>query len=274
MPAFSGVTPRDDDRTRHNRGFSLVELSIVLVILGLLVGGVLTGKSLIRAAELRSITTEVAAYQSAVMIFKEKYQALPGDMTNATRFWGKLTAYCNGDAGTASATGTCNGNGDGKLDYGAANDQSEIYMLWNQLALAGLISGTYTGVAGTAQSWTTTIVINAPASKMTGGGYIMSYLDHTAGDVALLALNYYNSLVFGKIPPASWAESILTPEEAWNIDKKIDDAHPAKGHVISTYYIDACMVANSGALGTFNFDTSYNLSEESVQCTLAFMDVF
>ena len=73
-------------RTRY--GFSLVELSIVLVILGLLVGGVLTGQSLIRAAELRSVSTEYSRYVASVHTFRDKYFALPGDMTNATQFWG------------------------------------------------------------------------------------------------------------------------------------------------------------------------------------------
>jgi len=68
--------------------FSLVELSIVLVILGLLTGGVLTGQNLIRAAELRAVTTEFNAYQTAANTFKDKYFAIPGDMTNATDFWG------------------------------------------------------------------------------------------------------------------------------------------------------------------------------------------
>ena len=71
--------------------FSLVELSIVLVILGLLTGGILTGQNLIRAAELRSVVTEFQTYQTAVMTFRDKYFALPGDMTNATDFWGEMT---------------------------------------------------------------------------------------------------------------------------------------------------------------------------------------
>jgi prepilin-type N-terminal cleavage/methylation domain-containing protein len=71
---------------KYQRGFSLVELSIVLVILGLLTGGILAGQSLIRAAELRSITTQFNQYVSATQSFRDKYMALPGDMPNATRF--------------------------------------------------------------------------------------------------------------------------------------------------------------------------------------------
>ena len=69
------------------KGFSLVELSIVLVILGLLVGGVLSGQSLIRAAELRAATQEYQRYYTATQTFRDKYFAIPGDFNNAQAFW-------------------------------------------------------------------------------------------------------------------------------------------------------------------------------------------
>lgn len=64
---------------RLRSGFSLVELSIVLVILGLLVGGVLTGQSLIRASELRKFMNTMERYKAATYTFRDKYFALPGD---------------------------------------------------------------------------------------------------------------------------------------------------------------------------------------------------
>ncbi|MFM9890490.1 MAG: type II secretion system protein, partial [Rickettsiales bacterium] len=89
-------------------GFSLVELSIVLVILGLLTGGILSGQSLIRAAELRSVSTEYNRYVTAVQTFRDKYFALPGDMTNAQSFWGS-SANCPGTSAQGNTDGkTCN----------------------------------------------------------------------------------------------------------------------------------------------------------------------
>jgi prepilin-type N-terminal cleavage/methylation domain-containing protein len=129
------------------RAFSLVELSIVLVILGLLVGGVLSGQSLIRAAQLRAITAEYSRYVTATQSFKDKYFALPGDMNNATSFWGAadgstgLTAACFGAAGTG--TQTCNGDGSGTIYPTSASDESLRF--WQHLARAGLIEGSYTG---------------------------------------------------------------------------------------------------------------------------------
>lgn len=101
---------------RNQQGFSLVELSIVLVILGLLVGGVLGGQALIRASELRSVMAGRDTLVSAITIFKNKYNSFPGDLTNATAIWGAAhatPATCITTVG--SGTQTCNGNGDGKI---------------------------------------------------------------------------------------------------------------------------------------------------------------
>ena len=74
-------------RYHTQRGFSLVELSIVLVILGLLVGGVLGGQALIRAAEIRGVLADKDKYLAAVYTFKNKYQAL----TNSFRGYISVT---------------------------------------------------------------------------------------------------------------------------------------------------------------------------------------
>jgi prepilin-type N-terminal cleavage/methylation domain-containing protein len=148
-PAFADVTILGGDKTKPNAGFSLVELSIVLVILGLLVGGVLTGKSLIRAAELRSVTTDQQRFVAAAQIFREKYQAFPGDMTNATAFWGTAAACPGTYLQPSTDATTCNGNGDGGV-RGDTTGSNESFRFWQQLANAGLIEGQYSGVTGSA----------------------------------------------------------------------------------------------------------------------------
>ena len=120
--------------------FSLVELSIVLVILGLLTGGILTGQNLIRAAELRSVTTQLQAYQTAVMSFRDTYQAVAGDMRNATRFWGYSSGItaCDNLTGAADApAGVCDGNGDGRVilsSSAGAHAARESYQFWRRRA--------------------------------------------------------------------------------------------------------------------------------------------
>ena len=87
------------------RGFTLIELSIVLVIIGLIIGGVLVGKELIAASEIRAQISQFEKFQNATNAFKLKYGCLPGDCANASSFW-DFSSY-------GGALG--NGNGDGRI---------------------------------------------------------------------------------------------------------------------------------------------------------------
>jgi prepilin-type N-terminal cleavage/methylation domain-containing protein len=260
------------------RGFSLVELSIVLVILGLLTGGILAGQSLIRAAELRSVVTEYQRYTTAVQSFRDKYLALPGDMTNATRFWGvahATPATCITTASTTSAT--CDGDGDGKINptYATtAAGSNETFRFWQHLANAGLIEGTYTGVTSGSTSYSGVIGTNLPASRMTNAGwYATGY--STSGNGAWYTMDYGNMLGFGATYANSFPNTaVLKPEEAWGIDTKIDDGKPAYGKVIAVYWNDVCAVADDGGSSNTDFVASYKLTSTSIACIIVFRNAF
>ena len=70
------------------RGFTLIELAIVLVVIGLIVGGILVGQEMIRQAQIRAQMTQIEKLNSRVTSFKVKYDCLPGDCGNATTFFG------------------------------------------------------------------------------------------------------------------------------------------------------------------------------------------
>jgi prepilin-type N-terminal cleavage/methylation domain-containing protein len=78
------------------QGFTLIELSIVLVIIGLIVGGVLVGQDLIRAAAVRGQISQIEKYQTAVNTFRTKYDGLPGDLSNAANFGFQPRGSCPG----------------------------------------------------------------------------------------------------------------------------------------------------------------------------------
>jgi prepilin-type N-terminal cleavage/methylation domain-containing protein len=259
---------------RH--GFSLVELSIVLVILGLLAGGVLTGQSLIRAAELRSVTTEFSKYQAAVNTFRDKYFQLPGDMNNAISFWGAAhatPATCLTTAGTG--TQTCNGDGDGAVEAGAAaSARSEMFMFWQHMAIAGLIEGSYGGMAGSGGLWDSTVGVNVPKAKMGNGGWSAVTVDYAA-DGSRYDVKEDNHFEFGGKRTAGTTDlQLLKPEEAWNIDTKIDDGKPAYGSLIAVYWNNACAAADDGTHANNDLAASYRLTDSSVQCALYFIKAF
>ena len=118
--------PQQRCRLRDRRGFTLVELALVLVVIGLILGGVMKGQALIDTARVRSLTTDVTGIRSAWYSFQERYRSLPGDFPNAP---------VQIDSATQA------GNGNGKID-----DGQERAGVWQQLALAGLINGSFNGL--------------------------------------------------------------------------------------------------------------------------------
>ncbi len=135
-------------------GFTLIELSIVLVIIGLIVGGILIGQSLIHEAQLRSVVSDVQKYETTLNAFRLKYNGLPGDFAHATDFFGVATANGNGDEVWDPGT-----------DPGTTNEQTHV---WEQLSLANMTPGRYVAGGGT-------IGTEIPASKISGAGYWAIY---------------------------------------------------------------------------------------------------
>ncbi len=244
---------------RH--GFSLIELSIVLVILGLLTGGILGGQHLIRAAELRNLTTQFTSYQTAVRSFQVKYHALPGDMTNATNFWGaahSTPSICKTTASTG--TETCNGDGNGQIQDWPTGSQ-EWFRAWQHLANAGLIEGQYTGVAGPKGGEDAIPGENVPQGKLNDGGFQLQsfinnptwYFETAPNGITLIYGHPHDSS--GKI-----GLRIMKPEEVWSIDTKIDDGKPSRGN----FYVGKnwnCTTTDDEATA------EYDLTNTGVQCT-------
>jgi prepilin-type N-terminal cleavage/methylation domain-containing protein len=100
---------------RGAKGFTIIEMSIVLVIIGLLVGGVLVGRDLILVAEVQKTGTLIDQLNTAVNTFKDKYNCLPGDCATATNFW-PVNGNCAFNSDILAGQ-VCNGNGDGDI-YG------------------------------------------------------------------------------------------------------------------------------------------------------------
>lgn len=266
------------------RAFSLVELSIVLVILGLLTGGILAGQSLIRGAQVRNITVEFNKYTTATHAFREKYMALPGDFKDATKFWTTAT-YCPGHGGNTTAAGraTCDGDGNGEILYPptAAN---ETYRFWQHLSDAGLIEGVFTGATGHATQYTRIVDTfdppNVPVSKFPQAWWNVIFLgtvpvsdpDHFDG-------SFRNVFRFGGVGGAYAAATgrVLKPEEAWNIDTKIDDGKPGTGfartvkwQAESTTNNQSCTTPPWSDSVSIAKSSTYYLSNSGINCSLIF----
>ena len=218
---------------RTESGFSLVELSIVLVVLGLMVGGILAGKSLIRASQLRGVIAERESIVVATKAFRDKYFGLPGDITNATQFWGAQTVP--GPPWTCASGNmvdklTCDGDGDGMVEDNTAPDffttfRSESYYFFQQLVNAELIQATPPLL------WM--------YSKLKQATWYVYFVQSAV--FPRFNIPYGNVLMFN-------ANNRIWSDEVWNIDAKIDDGLPTKGKMVSnTFCTDTSDINNLNA---------------------------
>lgn len=239
------------------KGFSLVELSVVLIILGLLAAGITAGNSLVKGSKLRAVVAEVESFKAAVNAFKIQYDDLPGDITNAHDYWD------DGADGVCGTAAQCNGNGDTKINSTGGGNARETWRAWQHLTLAALVPGNYTGVAGSGGNAHAVIGQNVPASKIIGGGYtllnINSYYGINKGNLVELGAESTNNRTY---------ESLLSPRDASSIDKKVDDGLPEYGNVGgvkgNSDSGDNCIMGTSG-------DLKYELTFESKGCRMFFL---
>lgn len=265
-------------------GFSLVELSIVLVILGLLAGGILAGQSLIKAAELRRMVTDMNRYTTAIYSFRDKYFALPGDMNNATSFWGDNNTLCADAAITNGTPGTCNGNGNGLVNQLSPSiyNYSEAYQAWVQLAYAGLIEGQYTGNRVAAGVFTIGPGQSAPQTARRNMLWL-STGDAGGCRTALYASDTsYNALYLigtGLTPPTGPNTDCpngpsLNAEDAYNVDVKTDDGKASTGNFLARTWWNGtagtCVAADTTGTNQVAYGaTDYVLNNNTVSCLAA-----
>lgn len=227
---------------RSSSGFTLIELSVVMVIIGLIIGGILMGKELIVNAGTSATVTQIQKYQTAMLQFREKYSALPGDMPPrlATRFG--FTPR-NGTEGTGDGNGVledCSSMGIGQrcgetvmfwVDLTTANGKNVNYIAGdfltaspNTVVAAGLIQGTE-------------LDLYFPKARSGNSNYISVYSTHNVGmhggAYGYGIINYFNLSGIQFIAAFPRPAFMLTVIQAYNMDKKIDDGYPQTGAVLA-----------------------------------------
>ncbi len=211
--------------------FSLIELSIVLIIIGLLIAGVTGGASLIKSSQLRSVMGEARGYAVAVNAFNSQFNGIPGDFP---------TAIGNSAAGNNSST----------IDYfsiggNGSTTTAESANAWVALRTIGAIDSislAAPAAATTAPVFGATATSTAPASKIQSAGWVFDYRTYTEGAAAIAANQ--NVVILTSIITGTPAAATTTPilgtnistaalpgSDALSIDSKIDDGIANAGKV-------------------------------------------
>lgn len=179
----------------HQRGFTLIEIAIVLVIIGLLLGGVLKGQELITSARVRNLISVQDGVKAAFFGFQDRFRAYPGDYNQASQNIANMTTTCGGG----------NGNGNGVID---ATPVLESILAWEHLSKAGFITGTFD--CNTTESLSTTP--NNPYNV-----FLQLVFDGAYGSAT--SAQRHNLKTGAQIPVEIIAE----------VDRKVDDGRPYSG---------------------------------------------
>jgi prepilin-type N-terminal cleavage/methylation domain-containing protein len=186
---------------RKQNGFTLIEIAIVLVIIGLLLGGVLKGQELIQSARVRNLISQQDGVKAAYFGFLDRFRALPGDYSKAS---------------TTIAGTTVDGDNNGQISgpgTGAGTAKDEFIAAWEHLSHAGFINGSYLYGPGSPET-------NASVPTNPYARYLRIIYDKNYGDPSSGATpNRHNLKTGNQIPSDLMAE----------IDRKVDDGNPIGG---------------------------------------------
>jgi prepilin-type N-terminal cleavage/methylation domain-containing protein len=235
--------------TCDRSGFTLVEMAIVLVIIGLIVGGVLVGKDMINAAAIRAQVSQIEKFNVAVNVFREKYACLPGDCANGSNFGFQARGTGCFMPGRGDGNGIIEGSNFGcNANLGWFQSQGETIVFWVDLSAAGLINQSFNTASETAMppidpvtlASTPSVDSYLPQAAINQGNSIYAWsggvVDNSIAGTARNGLNYFGLAGITQIsqgggPAITYA---LSPAQAYAIDNKVDDGFPGSGRVTTT----------------------------------------
>ncbi len=225
----------------NQKGFTLIEIAIVLVIIGLLLGGVLKGQELINTARVRALNNSVDGITAAWFSFQDRYRGFPGDYSQAA---------VNLPGGTTAAA-TNVGNG-------TVDTNEERALVWQQLQQAGYITGSFDGTAANADADQYGCNLTTCPDNGFGAGMILSF----GTEMISVPGSDAHELIAGLGVPV---------EVLAELDRKVDDGAPSSGAMqlgVGGTRWDATAAGNF--INTTPTPNVYELQSPSSNCAAVF----
>ena len=222
---------------KRSKGFTLIEIAIVLVIIGLLLGGVLKGQELITSARVRNMISQQDGIKAAFFGFQDRYRALPGDYAAAS-------TNINGV--------TISGDGNGRIEGPNGAGTYETLLAWNHLTAAGFLNGSYTLATSTTSAAADTNNPKNPYSV-----YIQIIYDNNYGITAGKPLKH-NLKTGSQVPVEIMAE----------VDRKVDDGLPDAGGFQYSPYVPppGAALVPTDCVNTGATPPTWNITGGSTNC--------
>ena len=240
-------------KAQRQGGFTLVELAVVLLIIGLIVGGILRGQELITSAQINAVQTDANQIRTSFNTFQDKFVALPGDIGDAT--------LIDDSGSSVDLVAADSGNGDGRIDGNRTNDGTEPVLAWIHLGASGLLGKVDEGdLEGSDLDGTNGFQGSVGGFYSLGQGLSGSFQDVSEGDIWL---------ILGSGSGGANDTPIVDASQAAQLDRKVDDGDPANGNLrgdtanTGTGNGSGCMTAAPGN------DPAPDYNNEGGSCALA-----
>jgi prepilin-type N-terminal cleavage/methylation domain-containing protein len=261
------------------KGFTLIELSIVLVIIALIIGAISAGSSLVKNAKVNAVIREFQTLQSAIAIFKQQYSYYPGDFPTASAIWQtSSTALCGSiTLCICSSANACNGNGNGKIEIPTTSIYSrkaESARAWQHLSLASVLPQFYNMITDTTSGYSIGFALigsSIPASKYDS-------LDRQSNSA--WGFNSGNVLTFGGLAYQTTTSTTtyygftpqsdaVSPVDSYSIDLKIDDGIRMTGDVTAINGVKDLTGVDTSCQNTAD-PSGYLLTNKDRGCLMSF----
>lgn len=252
---------------RYQRGFTLIEMSIVLVIIGLIVGGILKGQELIESSRQKNLISQIDRIKSSTTTFVDRFKGLPGDFNRVALLPNSALLTGGNDNGVVGAisSNTTDLRGMGSTVQSSENTQYFNHLVAANLGSGGSVAGTGVTISCFAGLCATSSPL--PPAAFPQSGLTLHYGTHEGGtagggtaaakQVHWLLLSRF--LTAGTLGGGS-TDGAVSPERAFQIDNKYDDGNSGAGNIRSTFIGTGCGVTG----------TDYTPTVTDVNCHLLF----